>query len=138
MTFSIMAFFLKSNFKAFKIVKMPLFDHLKSDKIDFTQCHNGRKIAKFPHCGLSTIKIPNQTARVCISNQALLITRYIPFMPIYSFQCESSQLLVASFCRFAQTQKIKVRETEHGLFCTFSSISNNFFSTNLYPFYFFY
>ena len=42
----------KSKFKASKIVKMTVFDGLKFAKIDFTQNQSGRKIAKFPHCGV--------------------------------------------------------------------------------------
>ena len=49
----------KSRIKASKIVKMAVFDLLKSAKIDFTYIRSGRKIAKFPHCRISTIKIPN-------------------------------------------------------------------------------
>ena len=42
----------KSKFKASKIVKMTVFDPQKFAKIDFTQNQSGRKIAKFPHCGV--------------------------------------------------------------------------------------
>ena len=48
--FSSVKFFQKSKFKAFKIVKITVFDHLKSAKIDFTQNQSGRKNAKFLHC----------------------------------------------------------------------------------------
>ena len=51
LSFSSVHFPKKSNLKAPKIVKMVVFDLLKSTKIDFTWNHNGRKISKFPHCG---------------------------------------------------------------------------------------
>ena len=48
----------KSNFIAFKMVKMAVFDLLKSVIIDFTSNQSGRKIAKFPHCAIETSEEP--------------------------------------------------------------------------------
>ena len=38
---------------------MTVFHPLKSTKIDFTYIQSGKKIAEFPHCGISKVKIPN-------------------------------------------------------------------------------
>jgi len=38
-----------SNFRAGEMVKVAIFDLLKSAKIDFTYNQRGRKIAKLPH-----------------------------------------------------------------------------------------
>ena len=52
-------FLKKSKFNTFKIVKSAVFDLLKLAKLDFTLNQSGRKIAKFQHCGISSIKISN-------------------------------------------------------------------------------
>ena len=62
-----MKFFYKSKFKPFKIVKTAVLNLLESAKVDFTSNQCGRIIAKFPHCGISTVKIPNLAAQVCLN-----------------------------------------------------------------------
>ena len=59
MTFSSVKFPKNSKFKASKIVRMTVFDPVKLAKIDFTQSQSDRKMAKFPHCETSTVKILN-------------------------------------------------------------------------------
>ena len=48
-----------TKFKASEIVHMTVFDLLKSAKIIFMQNQSSWKIARFPHCGISTVKIAN-------------------------------------------------------------------------------
>ena len=57
----------KSKFKTCKIVNTAVFDLLKSVKIDFMQNQKGKRFAKFPLCGISTIKNPNYLVHVCKS-----------------------------------------------------------------------
>ena len=51
---------------------MTVFHPLKSDKIDFTENQGSRKIVRIPHCGISTVKIPNYAAKVCTITQFFL------------------------------------------------------------------
>ena len=54
---------------------MTVFDPIKSAKNDFTQSQSDRKMAKFPHCETSTVKILNQAAQVCT------ICKFLKFVP---------------------------------------------------------
>ena len=51
-TFENVKNFQNSKFRATEMVRMAVFDLLKSATIDFTQIQSGRKIAKFPHCAI--------------------------------------------------------------------------------------
>ena len=92
LTFSSVKFFQISKFKAFKVVKTAVLNHqnlpeLISRKIRVVS----RKIAKFPHCGISTVKNPNQTVQVCTLNKNCIFSQIDKI---------SSVQISGSFCHF--------------------------------------